>query len=88
MRRVSLTLTVKPKLDATGPLCAGDHRGGLSLVAHGVVYGSALRPSKPGPTHRLSIASSADRAAVWSDLRWTPFFEMQAEYLGLAFVRK
>ncbi|EGZ23237.1 hypothetical protein PHYSODRAFT_263425 [Phytophthora sojae] len=93
-RRVSMTLTLGQEYGEAGSVST---RGGgereTSILVHGVVYGSALKPDTealnpdagdPISARRLSTASCADRSAVWSDLRWTPLIEMQADYVAVA----
>ncbi|KAJ8552448.1 hypothetical protein ON010_g10098 [Phytophthora cinnamomi] len=68
-----------------------DATGRSTVFMHGMVYGAALIPgfrtahlTGQISSYRLSTASSADRATVWSELKWTALMKTQEEYPGLA----
>ncbi|KAF1788303.1 hypothetical protein GQ600_1465 [Phytophthora cactorum] len=80
-RHVKLTITLKQEQIKTELLRADSLRDSALLV-HAVVHGSAYRPPRNNPISLAKI-STADRAALWSKLKWTPMSEMQAEYRGV-----
>ncbi|KAL4134399.1 hypothetical protein PRIC2_004700 [Phytophthora ramorum] len=81
LRRISLSIRVEEDLNASDIV----EPKGLFAFVQGIVYGSTYTSStsKRMTGFTLSESNTSDRAATWSGSRWTPLWEVQADYIAL-----
>ncbi|KAI9910969.1 hypothetical protein PsorP6_010569 [Peronosclerospora sorghi] len=84
VRKASLSLVLE---QASGTLKSKDSisTSGHSIVVGGTVFDSTYcrANSLINTSAQLSAMSTSDRKAIWSELTWTPRFEVHANYIAL-----
>ncbi|EEY67538.1 uncharacterized protein PITG_17855 [Phytophthora infestans T30-4] len=84
VRRVSLSIRLEEKKNEIAAELTR-HKMLIALV-RGTVYGSSLslplNECKNG--FNLSERSAVDRAAIWSEVEWTAWWEFKADYIAMA----